>query len=96
MIKEWIETKQAAITPLAIVLILIFFYGAFQSVFVRCDRGIAKCQAFNAGYLFPLDSPGPVDSQGGVSTGTGTDEAKNKEEIKNRKLIAARSDAFTS
>jgi hypothetical protein len=89
--KEWAENRRAAITPLAMVLFLIFFYGLFQSVFVRCDKGIAKCQPFNAGYLFPLDSPGPLDQKGGVITGSETDAAKNKEiEVKNRKLIAAR------
>jgi len=88
--KEWVEKKAAAITPLAMVVVLIIFYGSFQSIFVRCDRGIARCEAFNASYLFPLDS-GPLDEKGEVVKGTGTDEAKNKEiEVKNRKLIAAR------
>jgi len=89
--KEWVEKKPAAITPLAMVLFLIVFYGSFQSIFVRCDRGIAKCQPFYASYLFPLDSPGPLTDNGEVTKGSETDAAKNKEiEVKNRKLIAAR------
>lgn len=79
MTKEWAESRKAAFTPIFMVFMLIIIYGIFQSIFVACPKGgIARCESFDARYIFPLSNPDPVDE---IAKGNQQDEAKNRKQI---------------
>ncbi|MET0625324.1 MAG: hypothetical protein ABW250_20465, partial [Pyrinomonadaceae bacterium] len=55
MENKWIKERRGAVVPILAVAMLVIVYGLFQSLYVECNRGIAKCNRFEASYIFTLN-----------------------------------------
>jgi hypothetical protein len=80
--EHWVEKRVAAATPLALVFVLIAFYGAFQKAFIECPKdGIGRCQPFVASHVYPLDKTEPLDENGEVWKGDGNDDTASRNKL---------------
>jgi hypothetical protein len=84
MENNWIKGRKGAVAPVLTVAVLFIFHGLVMSIFIECERGIAKCEPFSASYIFTLNPSNPLNEKAKTVNGEGQDR------VLNRKLIAER------
>jgi hypothetical protein len=80
----WLDGNKASFIPIFTIGVLVVVYLVFHFLFIRCSRGIAKCQPFNESQIFSRSNNNPIK---------GTDnsaEGQKKVEPEKLKLYAER------